>query len=166
MREIDYYLTKADYREFYVVACARRLWKFGLLLGLLLAGLNSWSEFCRCGYLSILDVMDAALWGFGISGAACLGVLLLNAFYARQVHAAMEPIAKGQKISWNDDAVRLDSSFFSAAYPWSLFNQTVETKRVIAAYLTPVSPLLFPKSAMSDEELTDLRKHLRSSKSS
>jgi hypothetical protein len=129
VREIGYYLTKSDYREFYVMVCARRLWKVCL-----------------------------------IGGAACFGVLLLNAKYAGRIHDSLEPIAKGQTISWDEEAVRLGSDFYSAAYPWSLFKQSRETKSVIAAYLTSVSPLLFPKRVMSQEELAELRSHLLSAK--
>jgi hypothetical protein len=164
VREIGYYLTKSDYREFYVMVCARRLWKVCLIGGALLTGLNAWVDYCWCNYITIHAVLLDALWGFGIAVAACFGVLLLNAKYAGRIHDSLEPIAKGQTISWDEEAVRLGSDFYSAAYPWSLFKQSRETKSVIAAYLTSVSPLLFPKRVMSQEELAELRSHLLSAK--
>ena len=165
MREIRYDLSKSDYREFFVMSCARRLWRVALIGGALLTGLNVWTDYCRCGYITTPELLNAALWGFGIALAACLGVLLLNAWSAGRIHDAMEPIAKGQSISWDDEEVRLKSDFYACAYPWVLFKRSLESKRVIAAYLTSMSPLLFPKRAMSPEELADLQKHLRSSRS-
>lgn len=166
MREIAYHLSKADYREFYVVSGARRLWKFGLLVGALVTGLNAWSDYCRCGYLGFDDILREAAWGFGFAAVVCLAVLLLSAWSAGKIHAAMEPIAKDQTLSWNDDSIRLTSRFYEASYPWELFGRILETKRVIAAYVTSMSPLLFPKNALSDEEIAEFRDRLRSHKAS
>ena len=161
MREIDYRLTKADYRDFYLRSSARRLWKFGLLVGVLLTGLNAWSDYCRCGDLSLNDLLREAEWGFGFAAAVCFAVLLLNAWSAAKIHDAMEPIAKEQTLSWDENGMRLASRFYSASYPWELFKRGFESKRVFAAYITSVSPVLFPKSAMSDGEIAELRGHLR-----
>ena len=165
MREISYNLSRSDYREFYVVSSARRLWRVALVGGTLLTALNAWTDYCRCSYITTHQLLVAASWGFGIALAACLGVVLLNAWSAGRIHDAMKPIAKGQSVSWDDEGVRLNSDFYACAYPWVLFKRSLETKRVIAAYLTSMSPLLFPKRAMSPEELADLQNRLRSSKS-
>ena len=164
MREIDYQLTKSDYREFYVLACARRVWKFCLVMGAVLTGLNAWSDYCRCHYLTINAVLTEAMWGFGLAIGASLVVLLLNVLGAANIHRALKPVARGLTISWDEEVVHLRSDFYSATYPWSLIKRPIETKHVIGAYLTSVSPLLFPKSAMTDDEIGELRKHLQSDK--
>ena len=105
MREIDYRLTKADYRDFYLRSSARRLWKFGLLVGVLLTGLNAWSDYCRCGDLSLNDLLREAGWGFGFAAAVCFAVLLLNTWSAAKIYDAMEPIAKEQTLSWDENGM-------------------------------------------------------------
>ena len=162
MREIEYYLSRRDYLEFFVIACARRIWKLGLAVAVLLTLIETWHAYCRCGYVTPQNVLANFIWACGFSAVVCFAVLLLNALYARQLHAGLEPLAKGQTISWDDESIFVGSDFFKAAYPWSLFKTPLETKRVIAAYLTPVMSLLFPKRFMSDQELSDLRQKLKS----
>jgi YcxB-like protein len=163
VRLIPFDLTASDYREYYIWRTVAKLWRFVLIVGLALTALTTWSDYCKCDYVTARKVAWNAAEGFGFALLIAVMIVLLGAITSKRLHSSLARVHQDLALGWDIDGMALKSAFASAKYPWDLIEQWSETRSLLVGFLSPYAPLFIPKRVLSEEEIADLRQRIASS---
>ena len=160
MRDIRFELTKADFRELYFVQTWRKIWKFGLAVGILLTAWMALQEYCHCGIPSAAEILRHAIIGFGIALVSCALILALNTWAGSAMFEHYKRLGVETNLRWDEEHVHVQSQYATASYPWSLPCRWTETRSLLVIYLAEMIPLLIPKRAVDASEIEGIKTHL------
>ena len=163
MDPVAYDLSVTDYTKFQMIGMWRRTGLKGFftvaLLAVLLQLLADMDRLFACPSETLLSVavngLLLSLFGFAVTFA-------FVAWAGGSVYRSSERLGSGKLIGWNNDRLLVNTEYANAAYPWELVTEWLETPQLIAVYLAPSYPLLFPKSAMAAEVRIEMRQKLSS----
>ncbi|WP_297322860.1 YcxB family protein [uncultured Bartonella sp.] len=132
---------------------------------------------CSIAVMSIiLVIIDGAAWFehwghslyriSAIYAIIIISIWILNYFvlisrHAQQIVKADKQIGLEQTWIWDDHAVAIRSSYIKGTYPFRLFYDWREYPTFIALYISTQKFNILPKSAMTEEQLDDLREILQ-----
>ena len=163
MDPVAYDLSVADYRKFQMIGMWRRTGLKGFLIITLLAVLLQ----ILCDVDRLFAYPSGTLQSVAVNGLllTLFGFAVTFAFVAwagSSVYRSSERLGSGKRIGWSNDRLLVNTEYANAAYPWELVTEWLETPQLIAIYLAPSYPLLFPKSVMVTKVQAELRQKLSS----
>lgn len=151
--EVHFQYTEADFRSFmthhYRKGAGRKV--IVLLLGIaFLAGL--WPAF-KAGF-SLFAVGAALFWILFLAG---IWYVTLR-FTTSRVFKANTQMLEKRRMTFDGQGLQMHGETFSADYKWEHFVKTAETDTQFLLFTSPVSAVILPKRAFSEQQMADLRK--------
>jgi hypothetical protein len=154
-------VSEQDYRELYLVAFRRRMpLRFPLILSALAAVWLGLDDYCRCGPLSVYDVLRAVATGLVFGIGLYLFLLWMNVSAASQISKSLKHMEIRSNVSWDEGGINVQSNYGTAAYPWQVARSWMETRSLVVVYLASMLPLILPKHALDTEQVDDIKARL------